>query len=225
MTDISKDPREEKNNNKYIDGLGEPDLYNYHVEPSFSIDEQGRVTCNSHSEIKQINKLQNFPNLDFQFELLNSCLTCRNYEFDDCYFPKSEINKIEHDRNNRKIHCILCGAKIDRLLTILYSFYYKERFNVEIPIICCSCYSSLGNNTFNQKIRAKLLINLLGLGISLLLLIRNFLSLILFFNIYVLIFILFLLPLVFWSYISIRNINDLYLVWKGKKFYDMFFKS
>ncbi|MHA1339038.1 MAG: hypothetical protein ACTSRZ_05595 [Promethearchaeota archaeon] len=223
MTDFSKKSNSNNEDDKYIDGYGEPDLYNYHIEPSFTIDEEGRVICTSHSEINQIKTLGKHPHLDYQFELLNTCLTCRHYEFDDCYFPRSEIDKIERDRNNRKLHCMLCGAKIDRMLSIMHSFYYKSKYNIEIPFICCSCYASLNNGTFAQKTRAKFSANLFALVISLILLFRNFITVIALFSFWGLLF--FLIPLIFWAYISIRNISDIYLIWKGKKYYEKFFKA
>ncbi|GAG91599.1 unnamed protein product, partial [marine sediment metagenome] len=72
---------------------------------------------------------------------------------DECYFPGSEIDKIELDRLTRsRFQCNLCGNKIDLFLTIIQKIYYEVKFNMKMPLICCSCYESLQKKKFERII-------------------------------------------------------------------------
>ena len=71
------------------------------VEPEFHVDENGRVFCKSHSKYKElINTKDYFRKMFIDREL--SCLSCIHYINNDCFFPKSEIDKIEFDRTEKK---------------------------------------------------------------------------------------------------------------------------
>ena len=121
------------------------------IEPSFEIDEKGRVICQSHSKYPyfiQPNKTS-FEERKMEKEL--TCLTCSHYKYDDCYFPRSEIDKIELDRLTRSLfQCNLCGNKIDLMLTLMQKIYYEVKFNMKMPLVCCNCYESLKKNNFKE---------------------------------------------------------------------------
>ena len=121
------------------------------IEPSFEIDEKGRVICQSHSNYPQFIKPGKTPFEEMQMEKLLTCKTCSHYKNDDCYFPKADIDKIEFDRVNRtRFECNFCGNKIDRMLTIIQKIYLEEKFHMKMPLICCSCYESLKNKKFDE---------------------------------------------------------------------------
>ncbi|MHA1293236.1 MAG: hypothetical protein ACTSQJ_11290 [Promethearchaeota archaeon] len=126
------------------------------IEPSFKIDNKGRVICKAHSNYYDFVK----PNRDF-FEdmLLDSqltCKTCAHYENNTCAFPKSEIDKIEKERLKKEFYCRLCGSKIHRMFTIVQKIYLKETYNVELPLICCNCYEKLENNEFFSEAKRRI---------------------------------------------------------------------
>jgi hypothetical protein len=119
------------------------------VEPSFEIDEKGRVICQSHSEFPLLIKPDKTYLEELQMETQLTCKSCSHYVNDDCYFPKSEIDKIETDRLSRsRFQCNLCGNKIDRMLTIMQKIYFEVKFNMNMPLICCNCYLSLSEKKY-----------------------------------------------------------------------------
>ncbi len=121
------------------------------IEPSFEIDEKGRVICQSHSNYPQLIKPEKTTFEEMQMETQLTCKTCLHYKNDDCYFPKADIDKIEFDRINRTLfECNLCGNKIDRMLTIIQKIYLEEKFQMKMPLICCSCYESLKKKKFDE---------------------------------------------------------------------------
>ena len=121
------------------------------IEPSFEIDEKGRVICQSHSKFPYFIQSGKTFFEERQMEKNLTCLTCSHYENDDCYFPKSEIDKIELDRLTRsRFQCKTCGNKIDLMLTIIQKIYYEVKFNMKMPLICCSCYESLQKKKFEE---------------------------------------------------------------------------
>ena len=119
------------------------------IEPTFEIDKKGRVICQSHSKYPHFIQ----PHLTYleelQMEKELTCKTCSHYVNDDCYFPKSEIDKIEVDRITRsRFQCNLCGNKIDRMLTIMQKIYFEVKFKMQMPLICCNCYVSLNEKKY-----------------------------------------------------------------------------
>ena len=121
------------------------------IEPSFEIDEKGRVICQSHSKYPQLVKPEKTTFEEMQMEKQLTCKTCLHYKNDDCYFPKADIDEIEFDRINRtRFECNLCGNKIDRMLTIMQKIYLEEKFRMKMPLICCSCYESLKKKDFDE---------------------------------------------------------------------------
>ncbi len=133
------------------------------IQPSFYIDDSQRVVCESHSQIERIRVLSSSANQPLFYESneldrILTCKTCQHYHDDECFFPKSEIDKIERDRISYTFHCTLCGGSIDRPMTIMYSLYNKDKFNVNIPTICCSCFSSLEQDKFLLKTRKRIIL-------------------------------------------------------------------
>ncbi|MFW9938421.1 MAG: hypothetical protein ACFFD5_12290 [Candidatus Thorarchaeota archaeon] len=189
------------------------------IEPSFEIDEKGRVICQSHSYFPFFK----IPNKTFfqekQMERLLTCKSCVHYNENDCYFPKSEIDKIELDRLDRKIMiCKLCGNRIDRMLSVIHKLYYKERFNIEIPLICCGCYESLKKNEFLEESKRKS--TLLTAYIFYLLIILSFSFYLRGFALVIMIF-----SVILWSILLINNLKRLNQIRKGRKYYEKYFQS
>ena len=120
------------------------------IEPSFEIDDKGRVICQSHSNYPQLIKPEKTTFEEMQMEAQLTCKTCLHYKNDDCYFPKADIDKIEFDRINRTLfECNLCGNKIDRMLTIIQKIYFEKKFHMKMPLICCICYENLKKKKFD----------------------------------------------------------------------------
>ena len=186
------------------------------VHPEFIIDDEGRSICTKHSEYKKINELYLATNYPNDFELMLTCLRCNHYKEDHCYFPKAEIDKIERDRLKEGIRCQLCGMKIHRLLTILHSFYYKQQFGVEMPIICCTCYASLNNNDYMANTKKRMLFFGFSLLMTFYFLISYF-SKIFFFSI--LEVSLIIGPLLCFIYIAVKDLKSLYYLYRGRKYY------
>ncbi|MFX1395652.1 MAG: hypothetical protein ACFFAS_01270 [Promethearchaeota archaeon] len=128
------------------------------MEPYFEISVKGRVICKLHSNYEQLKALceKNAANSNNNCDPSLTCKTCQSYIDDTCYFPKSAIDDIEHDRLKTKAYsCKLCGNRIHLLWTVLYSLFYKEKYDVDIPLICCGCYDSLKKNDFMEKYKRR----------------------------------------------------------------------
>ena len=185
------------------------------VEPTFEIDEKGRVLCLSHSYYPFFK----MPNKSYfqerQMENMLTCKACDHYIQNDCFFPRSEIDKIEIDRTEGSTFlCKLCGNRIDRMLTVIHKLYFKERFKIEMPLICCSCYESLKKNQFLKESKRQSLYIIVSLLASLFFFIFLFWSWTNYF------FIIWLFPL----FITIfNNLRKLVKIQKGRKFYQKYF--
>jgi len=192
------------------------------IEPSFEIDEKGRVICQSHSNYPFFATPNKTHLAEKKMENLLTCKTCVHYHKNDCYFPQSEINKIEKDRNvHGLILCKLCGSKIDRMLTVIQKFYLNERFNIEMPLVCCSCYESLKKNEFISVSKRK------STNLTLYIF---YMSLLLLFNFVVGIFIGFtsvimIIGVIMWLFTLISYLRRLYLIKKGRKYYSKHFTN
>ncbi|MCF2140631.1 MAG: hypothetical protein K9W44_11310 [Candidatus Lokiarchaeota archaeon] len=192
------------------------------IYPEWTIDDDGIPYCTQQTDYNKIiesNLKKRFPH---EFEKMLHCNHCEHYHNDDCYFPKSEIDKIEQDRNSLRIRCQLCGAKIDRIFSILMSLYYKEKFGVTMPVICCSCYNSLENNTYERNSKRRLILFIISLITSIYFLTTYLFSL---FNFQWLGFLFFLLPFSFWGYISLRDLKNIYYLHQGRKYYKKIMKA
>ena len=199
------------------------------VEPSFEIDEKGRVICQYHSNYSFFVMPNKTMLQDKQMEILLTCKTCQHYLNNDCFFPRSEIDKIEIDRTKRHLFiCKFCGNYIDRMLAVIQKLYLKERFNIEIPLICCSCYESLQKHKLikdlkvkSNRIKLNLLISIFG--IVFMFLTRNlFLSMP---AIYVSIWLIIILSLVSFLIQYFTSLSRLNSMKKGKKFFKEHFSE
>ncbi|MFX0010340.1 MAG: hypothetical protein ACFE9R_08500 [Candidatus Hermodarchaeota archaeon] len=192
------------------------------VEPSFEIDEKGRVICQSHSNYPNLIKPDKTYLEELQLESQLTCKFCSHYIIDDCYFPKSEIDKIEIDRLSRsRFQCNLCGNKIDRMLTIMQKIYYEVRFKMKMPLLCCSCYQNIKKGKFPEYIRRRIRESLLFYTPSVFLLINPYPFNIIAALVYSLF--AFLLKII----IKQRFHYSLFLVdlLNGRKFYKKYFKD
>lgn len=187
------------------------------IHPEWTIDDDGIPYCTQQTYYQKIIDSQLKKQHPQEFEKMLHCHHCEHYTKDDCYFPKAEIDKIELDRNNLRIRCQLCGMKIDRLFSILMSMYYKSNYGVTMPVICCACYASLENNTFEKNSKRRMILFVISLITSLFFFFNYFLT---FFNFKWFGFLFFLVPFSFWGYISIRDIKNIYYLHQGRKFYD-----
>ena len=119
------------------------------IEPEFEIDEKNRVICKFHSDyLNFIDPTKDYFE-DIYLDKIMTCLTCSHYTYNECYFTKSRIEEIEFNWQKRKVfRCQLCIHKIERMFTIIYKLYNKEKYGVEIPLICCNCYDKINTNQF-----------------------------------------------------------------------------
>jgi len=131
------------------------------IDPSFEIDNKGRVICQNHPNYVHFidPTLDYFQDLYLDFEL--TCKTCSHYEHEECYFSKERIDEIEESRKSYK--CKLCGLQIHRMFTIIYKKYNKERYNINIPLICCDCYEYLFKKEFMREAKNKVYVDLFTL--------------------------------------------------------------
>jgi hypothetical protein len=119
------------------------------IEPSFEVDTKGRVLCQSHSKYPSFLQPQFSARDERLLEKQFTCKICDHYINDECYFPRSEIDKIEFDiLHKSRFQCNLCGNKIDLMLTVMQKIYLEVRFNTNMPLICCECYSSLEKKNY-----------------------------------------------------------------------------
>jgi hypothetical protein len=191
-----------------------------YVIPEFTTDDDGIPYCTKQTDYNKIislNLKERYPN---EFEKMLTCLRCDHYKNDDCYFPKQDIDRIEHDREKLTIKCNLCGTKIHRLFSILMSMFYKAQYNISMPIICCTCFNALNNNSFIKNTQRRMILFVISLVTSMYFLFSYFLTIFLFNAVGVL---LFILPFAFWGYISVRDMKNLYYLYKGRKYYQQVF--
>ena len=197
------------------------------INPTFEIDDKGRVICQRHTNFPFFVMSGKTRQQEIQMEKDLTCITCNHYNNDECYFPKTEIDKIEVDRLGMvAFKCKLCGSQIDRMLTIIQKLYLQEKFNIEIPLVCCTCYESLKKKNFMEYHEKRLFLAyflnvsiIIGFILSLLM-IRSPTSLIS--GIIYAISIISLkgiLKKTFRINLSVREIR------KGKKYFDEFYKN
>ncbi|UYP43781.1 hypothetical protein NEF87_000066 [Candidatus Lokiarchaeum ossiferum] len=187
------------------------------IQPEWTIDEDGIPYCKhqtDYDKIIQTNLKKRFP---IEFEKMLNCKHCDHYKNDNCFFPKSEVDKIENDRLKLKIRCQLCGMKIDRPFSILMSLYYKEKHHVNMPVICCTCYAGLEHGTFEKNSKRRMILFAISLFTSIYFLFTYFISITSFTWWGIL---LYILPFSFWGYITVRDLRNIYYLHKGRKYYD-----
>ncbi|MGB5909650.1 MAG: hypothetical protein WBH31_00515 [Promethearchaeia archaeon] len=196
------------------------------IEPSFEIDNKGRVICQFHSQFPFFMKPEKTTLEEEYVDKILTCKTCQHYKENDCFFPKLEINRIETDKRRGHFQCKLCGNKIHRILTIIQKLYVKDRFNIDIPLICCDCYESLKENSllknfkhfvsekkYDPMISFEFLI-ILGMVAILLAVFLPFL-----FQFLIIFIIYWIFVLGFYIYYYVRRF---YYLRKGKKYYTKF---
>jgi hypothetical protein len=186
------------------------------IQPEWMIDEDGIPYCKMQTEFDQIIQSNLKKHYPYEFEKRLHCKHCEHYTNNDCYFPKKEIDKIEADRLSLRIRCELCGAKIDRLFSILMSLYYKEKFGVRMPVICCTCYAGLEKGTFEKNSKRRTILFAISLFSSIFFFGQILWNMFAFNWISIL---LFIVPFSFWGMISIRDIKSLYYLRQGRKNY------
>jgi hypothetical protein len=191
------------------------------VDPSFEIDQEGRVLCKEHSNYDFFKDPQIRKHNERLLEKELTCKSCEHYYNDDCYFPKEVIDQIEANRIRKKkgFTCKLCGNKIDRMLTIIYSLYFKQKYNVKIPLICCACHSALKEDKFieSSKYRSNIFLY------NALYAIYSLISVIFFIFVYqigLFYLIIFLFPI---AYLFIINMKKRHNLKKGLSFYKRYF--
>ncbi len=182
------------------------------IEPSFDVDNKGRVICRAHTNYKSFLKPKDyFEDMSMEEEL--TCLTCGHYIDNDCYISKSKFDDII--KNNKKYICILCGERIHRPFSIIHQIFLKEAYDVDIPLICCNCYDFLNYDTFMRvsmnKIYFALLIFFFGIFFSMV-----FLFLL---DIFAIITILVFLWIIPWSLFTINRLKKLRKVIHGINYY------
>ncbi len=122
------------------------------IEPKFEVDERGRVICQDHTNFLHfINPDKDyFSEMYLDFEL--NCKKCEHYSLNECYFSKERIDEIEYQRIEKKAYrCKLCFNRIHRMFSVIYQLYNKEKYDIEIPLICCDCYDDLFKGEFKRE--------------------------------------------------------------------------
>jgi len=193
------------------------------IEPSFEIDEKGRVICKEHTNYNYFMR----PDKDFFYDMLLerqlTCKTCSHYFDNDCYFQKSEIDMIEQNREKKKkdFKCNLCGTRISIMLSIVQKMYNEEKFKVKIPLVCCNCYERIKNNEFMKESKNRILFTLLLFIIGFFFFFISLFVIVLFSLSPIIIF-LYVIP---WFVFIIWDINKLIIVIIGLKFYRKYYKD
>lgn len=193
------------------------------IEPKFEIDESGRVLCLKHSKYEFFKDPQI---TQFQPHLLEKQLTCKScihYHNNNCYFSKLLIDQIEYKRTKKRkgYTCKLCGNKIDRMLTIIHKKYYKEKYNVNFPLICCACYDALKKDKYMESNRFRSKIFLYNALYSLYSLI-SILFFLLIYQIGIFYLIIFMFPIL---YLFIVNLQKRKKLKEGLNYYQKIFSK
>ena len=146
-----------------------------------------------------------------------NCTHCEHYHNNDCYFPKTEIDKNEEDRKELSTRINSLIIEFNDPFSILMSLYYKAKFGVNMPVICCSCYSSLEKGTFQKNSKRRILLFSISLITSLYFLFTYMAEIMSFTWVSIL---LFAVPFSFWGYISFKDIESIIYLHRGRKNYD-----
>lgn len=192
------------------------------VRPVFVTDKKGRVFCRKHSYVASLEDSGYPVCLDDNCtipggESMLSCTTCAHYFNDDCYFPKKTIDEIEQERRRVHIKCELCGERIHRSPVVFQKLYYKDVYNVDMPLICCGCYASLRDDQFIERTRTKILLMTVSIIISVFFLINYF------FTIFFLTqwgIVVLIAPILFWGWAAWKDAKRVYYAYRGKKYYE-----
>ncbi|MFX1409394.1 MAG: hypothetical protein ACFFA6_03515 [Promethearchaeota archaeon] len=194
------------------------------VEPSFEIDDKGRVICQYHPNYPFFM----MPNKTYfeerKLEILLTCKTCSHYQNNDCYFSKARIDNLEQKRLKKTDYlCKLCGNRIDRMFTIIYKLYFKERYNIDIPLICCNCYDSLKRNEFVSRSKWKIYLILSSIFSTIFFLVYFLTFGLIFSSGFSTTLVFLLIGIILWVIIAIKDLVRLKKVVSGRKYYKRYF--
>ncbi|GAB4313921.1 MAG: hypothetical protein Kow0069_15260 [Promethearchaeota archaeon] len=191
------------------------------VEPIFVTDDKGRVYCRRHTYVETLEENGYEVCLEGQClvpgtENLLTCTTCGHYFNDDCYFQRDTIDEVENERRRGRVVCDLCGEKIHRSPVVFQKLYYKDRYGVEMPLVCCGCYASLKDNQYVERTRTRMLLMVISIAICVGFLV-NYLYAMLFLTQWGIVVLI--APIAFWSWAAWKDIKRVYYAWRGRKFY------
>ncbi len=194
------------------------------IEPHFEIDDKGRVICQQHPNYPFFIMPNKSHFEERKLELLLTCKTCSHYQNNDCYFSNSRINNIEQKRLKKSDYlCKLCGNRIDRMFTIIHKIYFKESYNIDIPLICCNCYESLKRNEFVSRSKWKIYLILISLFSTVFFLIYFLTFGLIFGSPLSSSFTFLLIGIILWAIIVFRDLRKLKQIISGRKFYKKYF--
>ncbi|MFW9823924.1 MAG: hypothetical protein ACFFE4_13350 [Candidatus Thorarchaeota archaeon] len=119
------------------------------MSPEFAFTKKGRVVCLTHSkraivsniptEVKERFTDREIEHYNLDVMSLQSCKACEHYKSHSCSIPKKELRKYMLKMKLGMYKCKFCGTSIRRLYNIIYSYKVKEKYNVILPLLCCSC--------------------------------------------------------------------------------------
>ena len=193
------------------------------VEPSFEIDEKGRVICKEHSNYNYFMR----PGKDFFYDMLLerqlTCKTCSHYFDNNCYFQKSEIDEIDEKRIRKKKHfrCNLCHHKISIMLSVVQKIYNEEKYNIKIPLVCCDCYERIKNDEVVRESINRILFTLFLFFLGFFFFSIN-LFLVELFDLLPIVILFYLIPLLIFF---VWGINQLFKIVIGIRFYNKYYKD
>ncbi|MGV9198132.1 MAG: hypothetical protein ACOC4M_04775 [Promethearchaeia archaeon] len=197
------------------------------IEPRFEITSEGKVRCIHHTQYSSTHRPK-LKNDSLPTQLMGEALTCKtcdHYKKENCYFSRKELDHIDPG-NLINLHthvCKLCGERIHNMHSIVYKHYYEEKYNVDIPLICCDCYETL--NSYNHNIITSLLSKSVKETSNLFFLAWIVFSVLFFMAIFSIksIFAFGALMILFFSF-SLWSLNRISKILKGLKFYKNNFK-
>ncbi len=192
------------------------------VEPHFVTDSKGKVYCSKHTYVSSLEESGYPVCLDDVCivpggESMLTCKTCGHYFNDDCFFPKDTIEEIEGERKRGKVLCDLCGERIHLSPVVFQKLFYKDKYNVDMPLVCCGCYASLRDNQFMERTRTKIILMIISIVISVFFLINYFFTMLFLTQWGILVLIA---PITFWAWAAWKDARRIYYAWRGKKYYE-----
>lgn len=124
------------------------------IIPEWVVNSRGLPHCIRYSnDPSQITKGVSFIQF-FRSKETIECTTCQYSHNEACYFSTSKITDLEKKWEQKKIRCELCGQRINWSNSFLMSYYYKEKFNLNMNLPCCSCYNALVEKKYLEYSRS-----------------------------------------------------------------------
>jgi len=137
---------------------------------------------------------------------------------------KARIDNLEQKRLKKTDYlCKLCGNRIDRMFTIIYKLYFKERYNIDIPLICCNCYDSLKRNEFVSRSKWKIYLILSSIFSTIFFLVYFLTFGLIFSSGFSTTLVFLLIGIILWVIIVIKDLVRLKKVVSGRKYYKRYF--